>query len=104
MTQVMIDLRYYVNAIKNREKVNCIQESRETDDLAEVETLSKVWLHESGVIIRYTNEREAMQSSADVCPECWICWEVTEAAGQNISPMKKQFHNVCQESFWLKMK
>ncbi|BDT23963.1 hypothetical protein CF204P1_26860 [Citrobacter freundii] len=99
----MIDLRYYVNAIKNGKEINCIQESWEKDDLAEVESVSKVWLHESGVVIGYTNELEAMKSPANVCPECWICWEVIDAAGQDIRPMKKQFHNVCQESYWLKL-
>lgn len=99
----MIDLRYYVSAIKNGRKVSCIQENRGKDDLAEVETISMVWLYESGVVIRYTNELEVMQSPANVCPECWICWEVIYAAGQDIRPMKKQFHNACQESFWLKM-
>ncbi|NDO80029.1 hypothetical protein CJP72_04320 [Citrobacter sp. NCU1] len=99
----MVDLRYYINAIKNEEKVSCLQERRVKDDLAEVATITRAWLHESGVIIRYINELEEIQPAAEVCPECWICWEVIEAAGQDIRPMKKQFHNVCQESFWLKM-
>lgn len=99
----MIDLAYYVNAIKNRKGVICIQESRERDDSAEVETIATEWLHDSGVVIRCTNEFEIMQHINNVCPECWICWEVIEPAGQEIRPMKKNFHNACQESFWLSM-
>lgn len=99
----MIDLAYYVNAIKNGKEVICIQEQWVQDDLAEVETIAMEWLHDSGVVIRCTNELEAIQHPNDVCPECWICWEVIDAAGQEIRPMKKNFHNVCQESFWLSM-
>ena len=99
----MIDLAYYVNAIKSGKEVICIQESCECDDLAEVETITMEWRHDSGVVIRCTNELEATQHPNDVCPECWICWEVIDAAGQEIRPMKKNFYNVCQESFWLSM-
>lgn len=99
----MIDLAYYVSAIKNGKEAICIQEQWVQDDLAEVETITMEWLHDSGVVIRCTNELEAIQHPNDVCPECWICWEVIDAAGQEIRPMKKNFHNVCQESFWLSM-
>ncbi len=81
----------------------CIQESRESDDLAEVETVTKEWLHDSGVVIRCTNELEAIQHPNTVCPERWICWEVIDTAGKEIRPLKKNFHNICQESFWLNM-
>ncbi|EMO1984860.1 hypothetical protein [Citrobacter freundii] len=99
----MINLAYYVNAIKNGKEVIFIQEHWEQDDLAQVETVSMEWLHDSGVMIRCTNELEAIQGAHNVCPECWICWEVIDAAGQEIRPMKKSFYNVCQESFWLSM-
>ncbi|MEG0868952.1 MAG: hypothetical protein RSG77_18120, partial [Hafnia sp.] len=95
----MIELAHYVNAIKNGKEVICIQESCECDDLAEVETITMEWRHDSGVVIRCTNELEATQYPNNVCPECWICWEVIDSAGQDIRPMKKNFYNVCQESF-----
>jgi hypothetical protein len=47
----MINLAYYVNAIKNGKEVICIQESCECDDLAEVETITMEWRHDSGVVI-----------------------------------------------------
>jgi len=78
----MVDLAYYVNAIKNGKEVICIQEQWVQDNLAEVETIAMEWLHDSGVVIRCTK---------------------IDAAGQEIRPMKKNFYNVCQESFWLSM-
>ena len=44
----------------------------------------------------------AQQDSAS-CPECWIDWQVIDAAGQEVNPMRKQFYNLCQQSFWLAM-
>ena len=44
----------------------------------------------------------AQQDSAS-CPECWIDWQVIDAADQEINPMRKQFYNLCQQSFWLAM-
>ncbi|HGY3717812.1 TPA: hypothetical protein ACNVDX_003493 [Citrobacter gillenii] len=99
----MINLAYYVNAIKNGKEVVCIQEFCEYDNLAEVETITMEWKHNSGVVIRCTNELETTLHPNSFCPECWIYWEVIDSAGQDIRPMKKNLYNVCQESFWLNM-
>lgn len=99
----MINLAYYVKSIKNEEEVSCIKESRKRDDSAEVESIAMEWLHDSGVVIRCTHELEIIPHTNNVCPECWICWEVIDSAGQEIRPMKKNFYNACQESFWLNM-
>ncbi|VTL97060.1 Uncharacterised protein [Pseudomonas aeruginosa] len=37
------------------------------------------------------------------CEECWIGYEVLDAAGQDIRPRHKHFSNACQERFWLRM-
>ena len=48
-------------------------------------------------------ELEIAQQDSASCPECWIDWQVIDAAGQEINPMRKQFYNLCQQSFWLAM-
>ncbi|VTP88166.1 Uncharacterised protein [Proteus vulgaris] len=33
----------------------------------------------------------------------WITWEIVESNNKIISPCRKEFFNLCQQSFWLKM-
>ncbi|SDI53969.1 hypothetical protein SAMN04488540_10234 [Ferrimonas sediminum] len=41
--------------------------------------------------------------AADCCLECWISYRVIQTAGLAIRPLRKQFHNRCQQRYWLKM-
>ena len=99
----MSNLADYVNAIKIGKNVICIEDVSKRDDMAEVEIINKTWLHDSGVVIRYSRENELVINSSSSCPECSIRWHVVDAAGQDIRPLEKTFHNACQESYWLKV-
>lgn len=97
------DLAFYIHAVKNNVAVVCLEDRHVQDTLAEVESTSALWRHESGVTLRQICEQEMLPDSDNVCPECWISWEVVEDNGKAIWPRKKQFYNVCQEAFWLAM-
>ena len=97
------NLADYVNAIKIGINVICIEDVSKRDDMAEVEIINKTWLHDSGVVIRCSRENELVKYSSNACPECSIRWHVVDAAGQDIRPLEKTFHNACQESYWLKV-
>lgn len=55
------------------------------------------------VVIQHRYELELPQQDAASCPECWIDWLVIDSAGTEVKPMRKQFYNLCQQSFWLAM-
>jgi len=58
----------------------------------------------NGVVLKYCNESDLLEENSQVCPECWISYEViSQPQGMNILPKKKTFINHCQEAFWLKM-
>lgn len=92
----MSNLADYVNAIKIGKNVICIEDVSKRDDMAEVEIINKTWLHDSGVVIRYSRENELVKYSSNACPECSIRWHVVDAAGQDIRPLEKTFHNACR--------
>ncbi|WP_323111939.1 hypothetical protein [Klebsiella quasipneumoniae] len=54
-------------------------------------------------MIQHRYELELPQQDAASCPECWIDWLVIDSAGLEVKPMRKQFYNLCQQSFWLAM-
>ena len=98
---MMTDLAFYIRAVKNNTAVVCLEQRQEKDLLAEVESHYSLWRHDSGVTLRCIRENELVAETENVCPECWILWEIVDACGQTIRPLKKQFHNACQEAFWL---
>lgn len=55
------------------------------------------------MMIQHRYELELPQQDAASCPECWIEWQVIDNAGLAVQPMRKQFYNLCQQSFWLAM-
>lgn len=58
----------------------------------------------NGVRLKRHVEHDQLESSSDVCSECWITYEiVSRPEDLVIAPDKKSFTNQCQESFWLKM-
>ena len=99
----MNDLAFYVHAVKKNTAVVCLEQRQEKDPEAEVESTISLWRHESGVTLRCIRENELVMETTTECPECWIVWEVVDACGQAIRPLKKQFYNACQEAFWLGM-
>lgn len=100
---MMTHLAFYISAIKNGTSVVYLSQERKKDISAEVERTVSLWRHENGVIIRCIREDELLPDTYHLCPECWILWEVVDACGMNIRPIKKNFHNTCQEAFWLGM-
>ncbi|SXC97382.1 Uncharacterised protein [Klebsiella quasipneumoniae] len=54
-------------------------------------------------MIQHRYELELPQQDAASCPECWIDWLVIDSAGLEVKPMRKQFYNLCQQTFWLAM-
>ncbi|EPI0663426.1 hypothetical protein [Klebsiella quasipneumoniae] len=55
------------------------------------------------MMIQHRYELELPQQDAASCPECWIDWLVIDSAGLEVKPMRKQFYNLCQQTFWLAM-
>lgn len=100
---VMTSLAFYVSAVKKGSGVVCLQQESEKDIGAEVESIVSLWQHDNGVKIRCVRENELRPDTVGLCPKCWISWEVIDACGYPVRPVKKNFYNVCQEAFWLAM-
>lgn len=98
-----MELASLVRDILRQRHVERLAQHREQDNEAEVEWEIARWRHRSGVVIQRRYELEIAQQDSTSCPECWIDWQVIDAAGQEINPMRKQFYNLCQQSFWLAM-
>lgn len=97
----------YIKAIHNQPtSVKIIDESIKTynytDDDIEICEQEKTYYFHNGVIIRYLSEQDNAPSEL-LCAECWISYEVLDARQLPIKPLRKSFHNHCQESFWMKM-
>lgn len=43
------------------------------------------------VVIQRRYELEIAQQDSASCPECWIDWQVIDAAGREINPMRNSF-------------
>ncbi|WP_019616947.1 hypothetical protein [Psychromonas ossibalaenae] len=78
-------------------KTNCY-----TDDEIEVNEKETIYHFDNGVVICYKTETDNAPCEL-LCEECWISYEVLDSCQQKITPLRKIFHNSCQESFWLKM-
>lgn len=98
-----MELASLVRDILRQRHVERLAQHREQDNEAEAEWEIARWRHRSGVVIQRRYELEIAQQDSASCPECWIDWQVIDAAGQEINPMRKQFYNLCQQSFWLAM-
>lgn len=55
-----------------------------------------------GVQIKYVVEYDDVAIDDNVCPECWINYQVMVDPFDTIKPSKKSFYNRCQQQFWLK--
>ncbi|MCS5873582.1 hypothetical protein LN650_17190 [Klebsiella pneumoniae subsp. pneumoniae] len=98
-----MELASLVRDILRQRHVERLAQHREQDNEAEAEWEIARWRHRSGVVIQRRYELEIAQQDSASCPECWIDWQVIDAAGREINPMRKQFYNLCQQSFWLAM-
>ena len=77
---------------------------KQKDELKEVITSTQTWLFNDGVILQCIEEIETEHYDNDAqCPEHWITWEIIESNNHQISPSRKEFFNLCQQAFWLKM-
>lgn len=98
-------LANYIFHIINKD--NCcrlLEKTQQQDNLTQVMALIQTWLFNDGVIVKCTEEIEIEHYDNDAqCPEHWITWEIVESKSQLISPYKKEFFNLCQQRFWLKM-
>ncbi|MCD9453116.1 hypothetical protein LVB00_04690 [Klebsiella pneumoniae] len=98
-----MELASLVRDILRQRHVERLAQHREQDNEAEAEWEIARWRHRRGVGIQRRYGREIAQQDSASCPGCWIDWQVIDAAGQEINPMRKQFYNLCQQSFWLAM-
>ncbi|HCB0567003.1 hypothetical protein [Klebsiella quasipneumoniae] len=99
----MMELASLVRDILRQQHVEQLAQHREQDHEAEAEWQIARWRHHSGVVIEHRYELELPQQDAASCPECWIEWQVIDNVGLAVQPMRKQFYNLCQQSFWLAM-
>lgn len=105
----MNNLYTYIAAIKG-EKTKVTLKSAEsfeqsyTDNDVVVNCKESVFHFTNGVVLKYCNESDLLDDDAQICPECWISYEVMSESGDlQIYPKKKTFINQCQEAFWLKI-
>ena len=103
----MNSLVTYINAIRRQPGAVEITDqltrtSRYQDDESEIVEEETTYRFANGVVIRHTIEQDSAPSDL-ICEECWISYEVLDAAELQISPPRKLFHNRCQQDFWLKM-
>lgn len=98
-------LAKYISQIVNQEDSYQILSTQNfLDNLTEITRVTHTWLFPDGVILKCTEEIETEHYDNDAqCPEHWITWEIVESNNKPISPCRKEFFNLCQQSFWLKM-
>lgn len=98
-------LAKYISQIVNQEGgYHILSTDKFLDNLTEITQKAQTWLFHDGVILKCTEEIEIEHYDNDAqCPEHWITWEIVESNNKPISPCRKEFFNLCQQSFWLKM-
>ncbi|MBG5972287.1 hypothetical protein [Proteus vulgaris] len=98
-------LAKYISQIVNQEdNYQILSTQKFWDNLAEITRVTHSWLFPDGVILKCIEEIETEFYDNDAqCPEHWITWEIVESNNKIISPCRKEFFNLCQQSFWLKM-
>ncbi|WP_337234920.1 hypothetical protein [Proteus terrae] len=98
-------LAKYISQVVNQEdSYQILSTQKLLDDLTEITRVIHTWLFPDGVILKCTEEIETEYYDNDAqCPEHWITWEIVVSNNKPISPYRKEFFNLCQQSFWLKM-
>lgn len=72
------------------------------DDEIKVIRYEIEYVFDTKIQIMYTIEYDDCVSDVNVCPECWIHYQVTVDPLHTIKPAKKSFYNRCQQQYWLK--
>ena len=75
-----MELASLVRDILRQRHVERLAQHREQDNEAEAEWEIARWRHRSGVVIQRRYELEIAQQDSASCPECWIDWQVIDAA------------------------
>ncbi|SFN46766.1 hypothetical protein [Xenorhabdus japonica] len=88
-----------VKIISKNEKNNFL-----TDENLILEDKEVVYMFDNGVSILYLeeSEKEDNESSEELCQEKWMSYKVLDSNGFLITPREKNFHNICQEKYWVK--
>ncbi|GAB1439430.1 hypothetical protein MASR2M36_22020 [Providencia sp.] len=95
---------YIYHALAASDNNFLLAHQQQSDELSEVTIHTQTWQFNDGVILKCIEEIEMQESECDSqCPERWIIWQVVEPCKVNISPKRKEFFNICQQQFWLKM-
>ncbi|MFS4688088.1 hypothetical protein ACL655_20405 [Klebsiella quasipneumoniae subsp. similipneumoniae] len=87
----MMELASLVRDILRQQHVEQLAQHREKDHEAEAEWQIARWRHRSGVVIQHRYELELPQQDGASCPECWIDWQVIDAAGQRSTRCANRF-------------
>lgn len=75
-----------------------------TDQGIVVNCIESIFHFSNGVVMKCCNEADVFEDNEQICPECWISYEVISKSDEtHVFPKTKTFLNHCQEAFWLKM-
>jgi len=99
-----------INQIPDRVSVveeNCT-ESSYLDDGVQIFERETVYQFDNGVEVIQKLEWDSANTENSnnhdtACVDFWLSYEVSKSNGCAIEPAIKQFHNRCQEAFWLKI-
>ncbi|HDN2513660.1 hypothetical protein ACBQ54_03900 [Providencia vermicola] len=98
-------LSHYISQALVAKNCTLIVNQQQQDSLSEVFIKTRQWQFADGVVLLCTEEIEIAEFTCDSqCPERWIIWQLVEENGLKIFPKRKEFFNICQQNFWLKMK
>jgi len=102
----MESLAHYVAAILQNSPEPVItrhetQRQSWIDQGYEVKQQQSTYWFANGVVIRREQEQDSFPS-AELCAECWICYQVLEHGPRDkITPERQTFASSCREQFWL---
>lgn len=97
-------LYHYISQALAAQNCTILSDHQWQDLLSEVIVKIRQWQFADGVVISCTEEIEIEQVDCDnQCPERWIIWQLVQENGLNVWPKRKEFFNICQQNFWLKM-
>lgn len=105
----MNDLSDYVAVIQGKSSalvlLHCESHEHRYDDQGiMIDCRQSIFQFENGVCIKYCCESDEVADDEQICPECWISYEVVdEPASISVHPKQKTFINYCQQDFWLRM-
>ncbi|MTB67761.1 hypothetical protein GKR48_13165 [Providencia sp. wls1943] len=96
--------KYILGTMEKQAVCDVILDQRQKDTLSEIMQVIRQWRFHDGVILQCTEEIElSIPDNDSQCPERWIIWQVIDSAECSVLPLKKEFFNLCQQTFWLKM-